>query len=828
MKLFRRLCGLFLVLACLPALAQSSSLKVARVEIKHVGPASVSDDLIRANIRVKPGDSFTRGAVDEDVRTLYATGQFYEIRVTDDITPEGVVVTYILEGNPKLTVIKFQGNKKYSDSKLRKKISSKENQPLSERKLFTDSQTIQEMYQKAGYPGTVVKAVPEVDQNAGRAVATFQITESPKVRIARVDFVGAEAFPQKKLRRIIKTRRHWMFSWITSSGVFKDDQFDDDKERLIDFYHSQGYIDFEIKDVQFEHPTPRTLVIRFIVYEGRQYKVGSVKFTGNKIFSNAEIAAGIRRAHPGTVVKKQIFGPHGLRMDTGDVFTPDGLGTNMQDIADFYGSKGYIDVTPFSRSLNVERIPNTDTGTMDLDFQIDEGQKNFIEKIEIRGNTKTKDRVIRRELAVAPGEVFDMVKVKLSQRRLENLQYFEKVDARPEDSDVGPSYKNLVVGVEEKNTGNLTMGAGFSSVDSLVGFVEVSQGNFDLFHPPTFTGGGQKFRLRVQLGTERQDYEAQFIEPWFLGRKLRFDVDLYRHDYAFESLNNLYDRIITGGRVGLSRALGSDFLIGGVGYSLEDMGVLLNGDNVRSNGIVAGGFPPIVGTPPNIPNAIRAQQGYNLISKMDLSLSYDTRNSVQLPDKGQETVLSAVLAGPFPGSRDYYKLQLKTHWYFKGLFPGHVLELLAGTGVTDAFGSTTEVPFYDRFYLGGLDTLRGFRYHSVSPREIPPQPGSPGFSSEPIGGDTYWVGSAEYSVPIFQSPKENGVGLRFAVFYDIGQVALAPYSFDADYLDNWGVGLRLNLPIGPLRLDYGIPIHTDRFNSSSGQFQFGVGFTRPF
>src|SRR5579871_1784919 len=234
MKILRRLCGLFLVLACLPASAQSSSLKVARVDVKHVGPASVSDDLIRANIRVKPGDPFTRGAVDEDVRTLYATGQFYDIRVTDDNTADGVVVTYILEGNPKLTVIKFEGNKKYSNAKLLKKISSKVGQPLSERKLFTDSQTIQQMYQKAGYPGTVVKYVPDIDQNAGRAVATFRITESPKVKISQVEFVGAEAFTQKKLRRVIKTRKHWMFSWITSSGVFKDDQFDDDKERLID------------------------------------------------------------------------------------------------------------------------------------------------------------------------------------------------------------------------------------------------------------------------------------------------------------------------------------------------------------------------------------------------------------------------------------------------------------------------------------------------------------------------------------------------------------------------------------------------------------------
>jgi outer membrane protein insertion porin family len=563
-------------------------------------------------------------------------------------------------------------------------------------------------------------------------------------------------------------------------------------------------------------------VIRFIVYEGRQYKVGSVKFKGNKLFSNAEIAEGIRRAQPNGVVKKVKLGPNGLLMDTGDTFTPEGLEKDMKAVGDFYGAKGYIDVMPNSKNFYVQRIPNTETGTMDLEFEIDEGQKNYIEKIEIRGNTKTKDRVIRRELAVSPGETFDMVRVNISQQRLEGLQYFEKVDMRPETTDIA-NHKNLVVGVEEKNTGNLTMGAGFSSVDSVVGFVEVSQGNFDLFNPPNFTGGGQKFRLRVQLGTQRQDYEASFIEPWFLGRKLQLSVDLYRHDLNFQSLDGLYDEVQTGGRVGLTRALGSDFLIGSVGYRLEDVGILLNGHTVRTNSFGV----PIVGDRV-IPDAITREQGYNLVSKLDFLLAYDTRNSVTLPNKGQRTSISAIVAGPFPGDKDYYKAELKTGWYFKGALPGHVLELVGATGVADAYGGDNNVPFYDRFYEGGPDSLRGYRYRSVSPREKPFPPGE-GSSHEPVGGDTYWFASAEYSVPIIQSDKERGVGLRFAVFYDIGNVMVSPYTYDfANYLDNWGLGIRLNLPIGPLRLDYGIPIHHDRFNTGSGQFQFNVGYTRPF
>ena len=824
MKLLLRLCGLLLVLACLPALAQSSPPKVSKIEIKHVGPQSVSDDLIRANIRVKPGDPYLRGAIDEDIRTLYATGQFYDIRVDQADGPDGLVLTYVLQGNPQLVAIKFQGNKKYKDSKLLKKATSKTGEPLNERKLFTDSQEMQKLYQKAGYPGTTVKYSIAIEQSTGRATATFEITESPKVKIIRVEFVNAQAFTQKQLRKTIKTRRHWMFSWITGGGVYKDEQFDDDKEKIAEFYRNKGYIDFDIKDVQFEHPTPRTLVIRLILYEGRQYKVGSIKFTGNKLFSSTDIGNGIRAVQPNGVVKKTKLGPNGLMMDTGDIFTPDGLEKDMKAIGDFYGAQGYIDVVPNSRSFLVQRIPNTDTGTMDLEFQIDEGQKNYIEKIEIRGNTKTKDRVIRRELAVSPGEPFDMVRVNLSQQRLEGLQYFEKVDARPESTDI-PNRKNLVVGVEEKNTGNLTMGAGFSSVDSVVGFAEVSQGNFDLFNPPNFTGGGQKFRLRVQLGTQRQDYEASFTEPWFLGRKLQLSVDLYRHDLNFQSLNDLYDEVETGGRVGLTKALGSDFLIGSMGYTLEDLGILLNGRTTKTE--IGGTDFWTVGQRP-IPNALVREAGYNVISKADFSLAYDTRNSVTLPNKGQRTSVSAVVAGPFPGDKSYYKLELKSAWYFKGLFPGHVLELLGETGTAAAYGGTGDVPFWDRYYLGGPNSLRGFRYRSVSPREYPLFPAE-GASREPIGGDSYWFGSAEYSLPIIQSDKERGIGLRFAMFYDIGNVMASPYSYNFDkYLDNWGLGIRLNLPIGPLRLDYGIPIRHDQFNSGSGQFQFNVGYTRPF
>jgi len=820
----------FLLVSWFPAFAQFNSLKVARIEIKHIGPATVSDGLIRSNIRVKVGDPYVRFSVDDDVKNLYATGLFYNIRIAEEETPEGMALTYLVQAKPRLTDITFQGNKKYNDSKLLKKITSRVGDPLDERKLFTDSQEIQKMYEKSGYPGTVVKYVLSIEESAGRGTVRFEIAESPKVKIKEVNFVGNEAFTQKQLRKVIKTRDRWMFSWLTGSGIYKEDELETDRVKLTEYYRERGYIDFEIARVEFEHPTPKTMVINIHVNEGNPYKVGSITFSGASLLDTNAITPGFSSgpAPKSPSERAAWLGARQLNqrfvMKPGDTFTPGGLRKDTQAVEDFYGSRGYIDVTPGTGQLRVSKVPNTEQGTIDLEYRVDEGQKAYIEKIEIRGNTKTKDRVIRRELAVAPGEVFDMVRVKISEQRLQGLQYFDKVDTRPDATDI-PNRKNLVIGVEEKNTGNVSLGAGFSTIDSIVGYVEFTQGNFDIGNPPYFTGGGQKFRARVQVGSKRQDYTLSFIEPWFLGRKLSLGVDLYRRELDYQSQENLYNEERTGARLSLSRALGSDFLIGSVNYTIEQVG--------------------IVDVITNAPQDILDEEGQALLSRAGASLAYDTRNSVTLPDRGQRTELfGQITGGPLGGDRDFYKIELKTAWYFRGLFSGHVLEVVGRVGVGDGLSGDKDVPFYDRYYLGGLTSLRGYEYREIGPRQEFPtyyydSTGTnllTGSAFEPVGGKTYWFATAEYSIPIIER-------LRFAAFYDIGMVYPDAFSFSPDpfhggaynpgydtgtYADNWGVGLRLNLPIGPLRLDYGFPITAPEGVSDKGRFQFGVGYTREF
>ena len=820
MKLFYRLLLASLLFSGTPALwAQSLGAKIDRVDIKFVGPATVSEQFIRVNVRLKAGDIYRPSSSQDDVRSLYGTGQFYNIRVsTDQASTGGIILTYIVQARPRVTEVKLEGNKKLSDSKLKKKITVKVGDPLDEQKMFSNVQEIKKLYEKYGYPDTQVKYVLNIDENAGTGRVTFQIVESPKIRITSVEFIGAAAFTQKELRKQIKTRRHWMWSWLTGSGTFKQDEWDTDKETLAAFYREHGYLDFEIKDVKFTNPTTNRLAITFYLYEGRQYKVGAIKFSGNKIFSDAQIIAGMKLNHNYQRLKGQP-GPNGLTMDVGSVYTPEGLRTDTTAVQDFYGSKGYIDVQP-GPTLRVIQIPNVDTGTMDLEFQIDEGRKTYVEKINIAGNLKTKDKVIRRELAIAPGDVFDMVHVKISKERLEGLNYFEKVDTEPAPLDPPvPGRKNLDIDMTEKNTGNLTFGAGFSSVDSLVGYVEMTQGNFDLFHPPNFTGGGQKLRLKAQLGTQRQDYELSFIEPWFLNRKLALGVDLYRHQLNFESPNNMYDETRSGFRVSLTRALWSDFFIGSASYTLEQVGIALNSPYKHEQ---LTGQPPVPN--PNtgkaeVPQAILDETGAHLFNRFDTTLAYDTRNSTRLPNHGQRTEIDPEIS---VGDSTYIKVQLRTAWYFPGFAKGHVIEVVGRTGIASSI-SGGDVPFYDRYYLGGLYSLRGFKFRNVSPR----QQDTIYVKNEPVGGNSFYFGSVEYSIPILE--KDNGLGVRIAAFLDAGSVGSGSTTFSGNFDDDWGLGFRLNIPhLGPLRLDYGIPITHDKYNGGGGQFQFGAGYTREF
>jgi outer membrane protein insertion porin family len=795
------------------AYAQLAAPRIHKILIRNVGPPAVSDDFIFANIRAKAGESFSRPVVDEDIKSLYATGYFFKIQAGEETTAEGVDLTYVVQGKPILTDLKIVGNKKMSLKKLKKKITSKTGQPLDERKIFDDARAMQEIYEKAGYQKTTVTAEPPViDEAAGRGTVTFVIQETPRIKIKDIVFVNA-TLPQKQLRKVLKTRRHWMFSWITGSGVLKEDDFEDDQEKLVEYYQNKGYIDFAIKDVQYDHPSPKWLVIRIIVSEGKLYKVGTLDIKGNHIYSTNDFINGVK-------IDRKLMK---LKLTPGVTFSPADFNEDVDTIRDMYGSKGYLERDEGTTSIVGNHVANPVTGRIDISYDIDEGQQNFIEKIIIRGNVKTKDKVLRRELAVYPGEVYDMVRVKLSKARLDQMQYFEKVDTKAQETDI-PNRKDLVIGVEEKNTGNVTVGAGFSSVESIVGFVELKQGNFDLFNPPTFTGAGQKFEMKASIGTLLQDYEISFVEPWFLGKQLSLGVDLFHREDYYDSLNSEYQESFDGATLSLTKALGIPGLRGGVHYTIEDVHVgivpgfstnfttnyVTSANGLAQTGSLQGG---------NISTNILAERGTYIVSEVGVTLTYDTRNSLQIPDRGQVIQVMANVAAQ-PGDTDFYKVELRGSQFFPGFFKGHTFELDGRLGTVSPWDTSTRVPIFERYFLGGLYNLRGYKYETVGQEDQ---------FGEPLGGDTMFAGTAEYTIPIIKM-------LRVAAFYDVGNVFPAPFSFNPGpnrglYSDDAGLGLRIILPIGggtPLRLDYGVPITHDPNVGSAGHFQFGFGFTHPF
>ena len=430
-------------------------------------------------------------------------------------------------------------------------------------------------------------------------------------------------------------------------------------------------------------------------------------------------------------------------------------------------------------------------GIVDVTFRIDEGIQYYVDKVNIAGNTRTKDKVIRRELALAPGDPFSTVRMDASRQRLENLKYFDPrngVNVRPAEPMVSvPGRRDLNVDVVETRTGSFNFGAGFSSIDNLLGFVELTQGNFDLAGWPRFQGGGQKFRVRAQYGTRRKDFVIGLTEPYFLDKKLSLGSELFYRDSSYNS--RVYDERRYGAAVFLRKPI-NEFTSARFEYRLEDVS-LHNFDE-------------------NASKQIRSEEGDRLKSQLSLGVTYDSRDRVYLPRKGWRADAQMYVAGGFlGGDTDIYGINLEVSRYIA--LPGDTILTLEGqiAGV-DTWSSGDKVPIYDRLYLGGPNNLRGFRYRDVSPKDK---------NDEPLGGNTLARLTVEYTFPVVES-------IRGAVFYDVGFVNAGSWDFGSGGLSSdVGLGLLLELPaIGPIRIDYGVPIQSAYGSGSGGKFQFNVGY----
>ena len=445
---------------------------------------------------------------------------------------------------------------------------------------------------------------------------------------------------------------------------------------------------------------------------------------------------------------------------------------------------------------------------VNITYRIDEGVQSYVNLINVQGNTKTKDKVIRRELAVQPGGIFDTTLVDVSKTRLQNLNYFSKVDMAPQDTLV-PGRKDLDVIVEEKKTGSFNFGAGFSSIDSLVGFAELQQSDFDLFNWPYFTGAGQRFRIRAQYGLQRQDFTMSLTEPWFMGYKVSVGGEFYYHAATF--LSTVYSQSNLGGALQARKALTPFTALRGE-YRLE---------NIRIYNLTGNYGQAIADAGANSPYTKSA---------ILLGLDYDNRDSLLLSHRGQSVNLSGVIAGGgLGGSVQDYGLNLEAKKFFP--LPKDCILLTKGAiGFMNPWGSGTkgtlngQPPIFDELYLGGANDMRGFAYRQVGPKD---QYGNP------VGGSTSVYGTGEFTFPII--PR-----LRGAIFTDWGYVDANSWAFGPEQVTTFangerytsgglngdvGIGARIELPIGPIRIDWGYPVMSDQWNKSNGQFNFNVGYT---
>jgi outer membrane protein insertion porin family len=711
-------------------------------------------------MRTRVGQPYSAAVVEQDVEALYKSGAVLNVRIFAEPEADGVKVIVQVQTRSIVREIVIDGAERIKAKRLRKEIKLRLNQAINEEKLEEARQKIIEVYQAHGFTDVSVQfRVDSIDERHGTARVVFTVNEGAKGAVAQIRFEGNAHFSDWRLRKEMKTKRKTIVSFLDKSGRLDETQLQQDLDSLREWYQNHGFIDVEIKDVRRERNPKGALTITIVIAEGPQYHVGKITVSGEKIAKEESIRAL-------------------LKMKEGSVYSPKQLHDDAKAVADAYGSGGYVDLV-----ITPESTP-AGPALVDVHYKIEEGERSFVNRVNIVGNTRTKDKVIRREVLVAPGDVFNTVRADTTKKRLENLGYFSKVETYPEDTDV-PGRKDLTILVQEKRTGSFSFGAGFSTVDQLVGFAELTQGNFDLFNWPTFTGGGQKFRVRVQYGTQRKDFLLNLTEPYFLDRRLSLSGQLFFTEADYLSVE--YNQRNYGFTIELRKPITS-FAYVSLGYQLQDIDIF----DVSSG---ASAF-------------IKSQEGSFTESKIISSAVFDRRDNTLLTRTGQRITLSPFIAGGFlGGNTQIYGWDLEGSQYFR-LKWDTILLINGEIATVNTWGNGSEVPIFERLYLGGANNLRGFPYREVGPQDV---------TGEPIGGQSMARATVEWTFPIVEKA-------RGAIFYDTGFVNSDAWSFGFKHIaSDVGVGIRLNLPIGPLRLDYGYPLQRDGYNGG-GHFNFSVGY----
>lgn len=828
------LCRCFLRAACfalalvpLGGLAQVNSptlekpLMVGKVKIKAERVVTVAKDkrveelpapeaFILGHVALRAGEPFTSEAVTNTVRSLYATGRFTQVTVVPTLDPKTgqVDLEITVEPRPILREIVAVGKLIDLESDALKVAGFSVGEPLDAAAMQRAVLALQkELRKERPFIVLEAKTAPEAKGPPGVRVE-LTASESPRLNIDIVRIEGASALTEKEViaGAEMKTEEpgFWkrLFGGLLSTRL-DPEEYRRDCNRIRDFYRFNGFLDVEVEDLDPEKACPLKdlkdgagkLDVIFKVKEGRRYTIGALAISGNKLGATNPVftTEALQKLVASPSLRRGAYRPEVDRFITGEAFATVALDAATEKLKEYYGQMGY-------QNMQVEalRTPNFQTGAIAVSFKIQEGERFTVRSLDIQGNTKTRSTVIARELALSPGEVFDLARVRVSEQRLRNTQFFEDVRVVPVPSPF-PNQSDLRVIVKEGSTGSVSFGAGYSTVEQLVGFVEYSEGNFDYGNPEGwYRGGGQKFRVKVQAGSVSNSFEHSFEEPALWERDLAVGYKIERRYTGYFSAN--YNVVNEGVGVYARRRLFGN-VEGRIAYDLRRVSV----GNVTATA----------------PLDVKAEDGHpKTISSITLSLTQDTRDEYNFPTKGSRLSLSEEIAGNgLGGSLDFFKTELRTgKWFLLSPTAEQTLGLIGRVGTIA--GSGGYLPFYERFYLGGAYDMRGFDYNDVGASSTWDTTNG----NQPVGGLTYGYLSAEYTI----KAADN---LRFAAFYDYGFVNKDAARFSlSEANSDIGVGMRILLGGAVMRLDFGFPLQTTKnpatgakLNGGGMKFNFSFG-----
>jgi outer membrane protein insertion porin family len=750
---------------------QSASAEAERPRLDRVaiaGNSRVEEEAIRVQLRSRPGMLVDEDIIDNDVRALYRMGFFDNVEA--ELSRDGSlwVLTFRVTERPLIKEIKIEGNKKLNREDLEGAFKVRPNTIFEPDKVSRGIEDAKKLYEKKGYLDAKIEYSTTAaafwktgEGKPSQITLTYKVVEGKVVRISKLTFEGVRAFSQRQLRGVMQTKRKWFLSWLTGAGNLDNEVLKTDIERLTAFYYDHGYIDARI-DEPVVRRTDKGLEVTIKVDDGERYKVGSVELIG-------ELLPEVDKARSR------------LNLKPGEIFRTSKLREDINVVTDVYGDQGYAFV-----NVNPETDVDRDARTVDVKYRISKGPEVYIDKIDISGNTKTRDKVIRREIELGEQERFSGSKLRRSQERLRRLGYFEDVNITTRKAE-SEDRLDLLVDVKEASTGQFSAGAGVASGESYLFNLRLQEIN--LF------GRGQRLVLNADYGAIRRNYSIDFTEPYFLDTEITAGVSVFNWQLIFDQ----FTRGGTGGSIRLLypfSALGWTHL---GPYSLQDTRIGLDYRIEEAK---------ISDTTLQASALIRSEQGTSLTSAITPRLFRDTRNHPFDPTDGSLQDLSVEFAG-VGGQSKFLKAEARTRWYYpfwKSPTFGTFTVSLGGTlGYGIGLGAQRELPLFERYFPGGINSVRGFRILTLGPQNVVFDNYGRLIHTDPIGGSQQLIFNNEVIFPIIES-----LGLKGVLFFDAGNAFSATHGIDMGQMRmSVGAGVRWQSPMGPLRIEFGVPLNAN-------------------